>query len=344
MQFRNFRNNYNRKTRIYSDDDLWNMQLKSLFEQENDIIAQNNQIGIPTVTELKASPHTRWVEPFKNELNEDDSAYWEGIPENQEIHTSTVNNMSQMPLQMKEKKHQLKELGLLNCNNEAQNISNIIKNNPNNILRMEQSIPDNNSLQSLDIMLGNPMTFEEAASEDINPAYFQDEYNEGAANNCQSCAVAYEARRRGYDVQAVERSGSGKVEELAKAGFDAWLDSTGKPCVGENVNANNAEELYDKLNNKIKQGERYAVVTYTIRDTDEGVIKEGHVEILDKDSNGKLRLYDPQSNLIRQEDSITGRFDAKADFTGQLPTQILRIDDKEFNPYYFGAVVRGRGR
>lgn len=188
------------------------------------------------------------------------------------------------------------------------------------------------------------MSFEEAAGEDINPAYYQDEYQDEYVNNCQSCVLAYEARRRGYDVQSVERKAGSKADELAYNNFGAWLDSDGKPCEGGVLSADNAETLNRQLDNVVKQGERYAMITYWVSDTDEGCNREGHITVLDRDNSGRLRLYDPQSNRTRQADSLVGYIKANADYTGRQPSLILRIDDKKFNPYYLDEVVRGVSR
>lgn len=71
MRFRNYRNSFNKRNRIYSDEDLLEMKLAAIFDNENDIIAQNRDIGIPTRSELESSQNTQWVEPFvdKNGMN-----------------------------------------------------------------------------------------------------------------------------------------------------------------------------------------------------------------------------------------------------------------------------------
>ena len=91
MKFRRFRNPYNRRRRIYSKEDILRMQLGNIFDSENDLLAQNNSIGIPTNIELEESPFTHWVEPFVDDLGEDDGGYWESYePETQPIMNNTV--------------------------------------------------------------------------------------------------------------------------------------------------------------------------------------------------------------------------------------------------------------
>lgn len=79
MRFRNFRNKFNKKNRIYSQEDILKMQLSSIFDNENDLIAQNQDIGVPTAEELQNSPNTKWTVPDVGDDGKDDIGYWESI-------------------------------------------------------------------------------------------------------------------------------------------------------------------------------------------------------------------------------------------------------------------------
>ncbi len=82
MRFRNYINTNNRRNRIFSEDDIWNMKLSSLFDNEADIMAQNKSIGIPTMQELEQSPYTRKVEDdIIYGDNADAVATWEALLE-----------------------------------------------------------------------------------------------------------------------------------------------------------------------------------------------------------------------------------------------------------------------
>ena len=80
MRFRNYINSFNRRNRIYSDEDILRMTLESLFDNEPSILAQNSSIGIPSFDELEQSPNT------KNAQGLDDGGYWQSVltPEYQE--------------------------------------------------------------------------------------------------------------------------------------------------------------------------------------------------------------------------------------------------------------------
>ena len=79
MRFRNYINRFNHGNKIFSEDDLWEMTLAKIFANEADIMAQNEDIGIPQALELEASPNTQWVEPFVNDKGENDGGFWQSI-------------------------------------------------------------------------------------------------------------------------------------------------------------------------------------------------------------------------------------------------------------------------
>ena len=58
--------------------------------------------------------------------------------------------------------------------------------------------------EELGITQGWPMTHDQADDRHANPNYVAGERN-GYDINCQSCVVAYEMRRRGFDVEALRR-------------------------------------------------------------------------------------------------------------------------------------------
>ena len=79
MRFRNYINRHNKKNRIYAEEELLAMTLNDLFENEDTIMSQDADIGIPTYEELKASPNTRWFDKFINDQGEQDGGYYGSI-------------------------------------------------------------------------------------------------------------------------------------------------------------------------------------------------------------------------------------------------------------------------
>ena len=186
---------------------------------------------------------------------------------------------------------------------------------------------------------GKPMSFEEAGGENANPHYFD---GEEYWTNCQSAAVAYDARRKGFNVTAAGYKPGNKSDELSLNFFNAWVDpETGIPCEGQNIDAD--VDCYDYLNEMIHNDERY-VFTYAMdRDFEGQKEVTAHVRTIDKNENGQLRVYDPQSGTIMTtENEVRDYFEKWGHENGNYKPKILRVDDKGFNSYYINdVVVRG---
>jgi len=114
--------------------------------------------------------------------------------------------------------------------------------------------------------------------------------------NCQTCVVAYELRRRGYDVIAKPRKGDAEAwqYELAathRTGASAWIDpETGEPPekirpeTGKKWNKNNVAKWLDK---QVQDGQRFTMSVCWKRGG-------AHIVCLERE-NGHLMLVDPQN-------------------------------------------------
>ena len=135
---------------------------------------------------------------------------------------------------------------------------------------------------------GKPMSWKEANSGNVNPNYKE---NDLYKNNCQVCVATFEARLRGYDVEALPFRGK-TMEKLAKEPMLAFINpTTGKPpewIMDEKINTN--KKLKKWLNETIKPNERYAFAYWHKGN--------GHIISLDKTEEGLLRFYDPQVGKI----------------------------------------------
>lgn len=142
-----------------------------------------------------------------------------------------------------------------------------------------------------DVPRGNPMLFDKANGGRVNPNYSK---GKDYKMNCQTCVVAFEARLRGYDVIAKSREYSkhAPTQILAMDTRKAWIDpATGKhPEFIQDTSATTPQKVKDFLDRSVKPGERY-----TFEFTWKGNKTEGHIISLDRNDNGVLRLYDPQS-------------------------------------------------
>lgn len=180
------------------------------------------------------------------------------------------------------------------------------------------------------ISKGQSMSFTQADNKHCNPNY--NRLNKAYSHNCQSCVVAYEARRRGYNVQAMPRQTKGKTAELAIHSSWAWIEpKTGKKCEYTYINTNNAQEHRKYLEQNIKYGERYQ---YSYMWIDKNNKKHRHVVIAEKDNYNKLTLFDAQTGIVYQDKNLNTYLKK------HLKPRILRIDDKQFNPYFMNDVLK----
>lgn len=179
---------------------------------------------------------------------------------------------------------------------------------------------------------GVPMSREQADNKNPNPNFM---IKNGCSTNCQTCVVAYEARLRGYNVQALGNYKNSTIEDLSRRTNIAWIDpQTGKhPDYIIDANVKNYKSCYTWLDKEIKQDSRY-----TLQFGWKGRRHSGHIISIDKDSNGNLRLYDPQNaKTITDKQELLKyfqRFKYQMSTYGikiQTPPKLLRIDNMDFN-------------
>jgi len=91
MRFKNYINRYNKKNRIYSEEELLAMTLNDLLDNEPSIMAQDGDIGIPSYEELRQSPNTRWIDPYTNSQGQKDGGFFGSIPEYDESFIPKTN-------------------------------------------------------------------------------------------------------------------------------------------------------------------------------------------------------------------------------------------------------------
>ena len=188
----------------------------------------------------------------------------------------------------------------------------------------------------LGVSKGKPMTFQQANEMKGNPHYLQGSYS-GYTINCQSCVVANELRRRGFDVEAMmnTRHRDNLSYKLSKSTEKAWIDpivfKTGelKTALGEDGILNIIKEKIDwkGFNEFTNEVGRYHV-SFTWKNG-----AGGHVIVFERLSNGKHKWYDPQ----------TGETNF---FTASYINQILgnlrvyRVDNLKLNPEFSGVVAK----
>lgn len=190
---------------------------------------------------------------------------------------------------------------------------------------------------------GDPMTREEADKGKANPNYLK---GGGYYTNCQSCVVAYEARRRGYDVITKPNTRGSALDKLSRASHEAWIDpKTGKtperPTPNENVRT--PKQCRNMLENTIQPGERY-----TFGHSWKGRSRSGHIICADKDSNGNLRLFDPQNGTTmmgKDIDNYLSRVKYTTTVMGykiNCSPRLLRVDNLVINPAYANDIMEAK--
>lgn len=190
---------------------------------------------------------------------------------------------------------------------------------------------------------GDPMTRDQADKGKANPNYLK---GGGYYTNCQSCVVAYEARRRGYDVITKPNTRGSMLDKLSRASHEAWIDpKTGKtperPKPNEFVKT--PKQCRNMLENTIQPGERY-----TFGHSWKGRSRSGHIICADKDDKGNLRLFDPQSGqtmLGKDIDNYLSRVKYTTTVYGMkinCSPRLLRVDNLSINPAYANGIMEAK--
>lgn len=199
----------------------------------------------------------------------------------------------------------------------------------------------------------SPMTLSQADSGKINPNYNDKKYDDFSVN-CQSCVACFEARLRGYDVEALPnvggRNGDGSAysrDALNGNCYSAWLDKDGKVCkpIKSNVkDVHTASQVIDFMNkcfDRDDNGEYLKGSRYTFAFTNKGCRVSAHIISLDVNDEGYLRLYDPQCNEFHIGKEVREYIKDYVRLTDTI--EILRVDDKEMNHKVYNKIMKKKG-
>jgi len=195
---------------------------------------------------------------------------------------------------------------------------------------------------AIGVKQGAPMTHDEADHERANPKYStgQRQYQ----INCQSCVVAYELRRRGFDVKARGNTGKGCIPyDVSRKTESAWKDSGGntpkkQKAGGLDYSKNPRRPItksYVQMMLEIDTLTK-AVGRYHLDFAWKGG-RSGHIITAERHANGKFTMFDPQTG---QE--IT---DIKAYFRWislKWGVNILQVDNLGVDVSIIGGIVEKR--
>lgn len=193
---------------------------------------------------------------------------------------------------------------------------------------------------------GEPMSFEAADSGNVNPNYGQKGYD----TNCQTCTIVNEARRRGYDVEALPNKPNSMAEKLSHQYTMAWINpETGKkPEFIVDKSKDTPKKYLEFMHSTIQPNERY-IIGFTWK----GKGNSGHIVNLDINKNGELRIKDNQRGAKERSEWIGDKAVMKylkqmkwsETLSGyKIPKvpKMLRIDNLQFEPDVVKKIMKGR--
>lgn len=193
--------------------------------------------------------------------------------------------------------------------------------------------------QALPVMQGKIMNFTEADRGHANPHYTDENSKiDGYKDNCQTCTVAFELRRRGFPVEALPN----KDDEF----YNVW-------CVKNKFNWENRFLTTDGSRPKrIRSGfdveDTIASKTAFLEEASKekgryevymdwkGDNTGAHVFIIERQKDGNLLWFDPQSGKRGDSSAFSGFLKTAKRFN----MTVLRIDDKIINPKFAERLIK----
>jgi hypothetical protein len=161
--------------------------------------------------------------------------------------------------------------------------------------------------------------------------------------NCQSCVVAYEMRRRGYDVEANQNTKrKGNIPyELSYTTEKAWLDDNGnvpkkkraggRYVDGYKIKNKTFKVMMSEFEDMTSTPGRYHI-NFGWKNR-----RSGHIITMERFKDGTMRVYDPQCGMV-----ITD-FKAYAKRISLVyGISILRVDNLRGNPHYVSGATKKR--
>ena len=162
--------------------------------------------------------------------------------------------------------------------------------------------------------------------------------------NCQSCVVAYEMRRRGYDVEANQNTKrKGNIPyELSYTTEKAWLDDNGNVPKKQRAGGRYVDGY--KIKNKtfkVMMSEFEDMTStpgrYHIDFGWKNSRNSGHIITMERFKDGTMRVYDPQCGRV-----ITDFKTYAKKFKLSTGIRILRVDNLRGNPHYVSGATKKR--
>lgn len=200
----------------------------------------------------------------------------------------------------------------------------------------------------LNIQRDMPMPFGLADKGHPNPQYTNiDAEQLGYYHNCQTCTVAFELRRRGFDVEAKANPIVHKMSVNGRTAYfreiDFWAANNNSTWEQRFFNPNGTTPTWIKstgIKNTIEEKQKFIEGCASAQGRYEVYCRwnsdSAHVFILERQKNGNLVWYDPQSAKI---DTF------KEDYLQKMvydDIRVLRIDDKLINPKFMSRLLKAK--
>lgn len=198
---------------------------------------------------------------------------------------------------------------------------------------------------ALPVIQGKIMNFTEADGKKCNPKFSMRDAKElGYRDNCQTCTMAYELRRRGFNVEAVANPVVKGFEHYRSFSHfcvskhvdwkDRFLTEAGKRAEYE-MSIGIMNTGVAKL--KFIESKTAAQGRYEVYCVWKGKYSGAHVFIVERQKDGNLLWFDPQS----------GRRGSWQDFNDDYINMmrhdgigVLRTDDKIINPQFAERLIK----
>ena len=188
--------------------------------------------------------------------------------------------------------------------------------------------------QALPVMQGKIMNFTEADQLKGNPHYSDpDGMTEGYWENCQTCTVGYELRRRGFPVEALPNKNWEILkfyDEKKITQDDRFLNPDGsRPIPKRPLTLSDTIEAKEQYIESVTQevGRYELYMPWKVK---AGETPTAHVIIVERQKSSNLLWFDPQSGK-HGASTVFQSFLKKARPVG---IKVLRIDDKIINPKF----------
>lgn len=203
---------------------------------------------------------------------------------------------------------------------------------------------NNDDIEKIFGARGMAMPFKPANELRGNPHYYA---SEAYRVNCQTCVVAHELRRRGFNLEALANTKGSALERLSYHTESAWIDANGnipqstviglrkikrKRWDGREYEAwektaKNRKQLVSALEVELVDDGRYHIKWNWANE------KSGHIITVER-VNGKFRYYDPQTGRVI--DDFVKYIDGIKLKDG---LRCLRVDNLRVNPDIAGKVL-----